>query len=194
MGRHCHYLFPRRIFLSLAEDWRKHVEGMVADERRQFEDGAPICGGDPKISALAFWLSVHQVGHAGCSSRIPHRGFHFFVQTMRYVRRFHYDERDREVSYSDRARLRRLCFSDLDRAFPVATAASRLRWQAGIAGRVSLAHLGCLSSEHGDCILGYDRALLPPRWRGAWHGHVLWDAHDLDLVPPRVTEVAENSA
>jgi len=57
VGRHRDSLFSRRIFLSLAKDWRKHVEDMVADKRGQLEDRAPICGGDPQISTVAFCLS-----------------------------------------------------------------------------------------------------------------------------------------
>jgi hypothetical protein len=58
LGRRCRCLFPRRLFLSLEEDWHQYVEGMVADKHRQFEDGAPICSGDPKISTIAFSVSV----------------------------------------------------------------------------------------------------------------------------------------
>src|SRR5207247_5410116 len=82
VGRHCQLLFPRRIFLSLAEDRRQYVEGMVADEHRQFEDRAPICRGDPTISRLAFCLSGRQVGHAGRSSWIPHLCLRILVSTM----------------------------------------------------------------------------------------------------------------
>src|SRR6266542_2770958 len=44
LGRAYWRLLPRRLFLSLEEDRCQHVEGVVADEHRQFEDRAPVCG------------------------------------------------------------------------------------------------------------------------------------------------------
>ena len=82
LGRRCHCIFPRRLFLSLAEDWCEHVEGMAADEHGQFEDRAPICGGDSQISRVEFCLSRDQVGDVGRSHRIPHLRVCLFVSTM----------------------------------------------------------------------------------------------------------------
>src|SRR6266542_1477225 len=97
VGRHCRPLFLCRIFLSLAEDRSQYVEGMVADEHRQFEDGAPICRGDPTISRLAFCLSGCEVGHIGRSSWIPHLCFCIFVSTMTWPKKNRCSQRRGEV-------------------------------------------------------------------------------------------------
>ena len=82
MGGPCQYIFPRRLYLSLAKDWCKHVESMVADERRQFENRAAICRGNPKIPRMAFCLSGDQVGDTSRGHRLPRLCFYLFVSAM----------------------------------------------------------------------------------------------------------------
>src|SRR5437016_4926315 len=82
VGRRCWCLLPRRLFLSLAENRREHVEGMVADEHQQLENRASLCGGDPKIPALALCSSGYQVGHTGGGGGIPRFHISIFLSTM----------------------------------------------------------------------------------------------------------------
>jgi hypothetical protein len=61
----------------MEEGEHKYVADVVAVERRQFEDRAPVCNGDTKISRMAFGLSDRQVGDT--SGRYWIHYFHFYL-------------------------------------------------------------------------------------------------------------------